>query len=344
MHDAPASFPDKNSPGVMAGRLRRNLGGVEAYADGHLEFESEAPRPTDKPRHMQHRYYETLLTHIRRAEYQLRCFILWLAAILIEKAQANPELYRSLFSKPQASAQAQAVEPQARNEAERNHNNQPTGLAWQQELELRRLTAETPPMGGFTVTTPVFEGGKRHSTHARIKAFRPDPLSIVDASYLIARMARLPRILARADQIAERLARRAALSQFYRESAADAENNKNSALSAFYREGRAEAEIGSHQPLFVPKRRDGLLTVSVAQARARPPNPLWFQPFQNWLPPEDLWASSEDEGERADLNWLHHVAVGALTRVGFASGDDHSSRLPDLSRFEPPSPPQIRRT
>ncbi|MAJ10595.1 MAG: hypothetical protein CMK04_17250 [Ponticaulis sp.] len=347
----------------MAGRLRRNFGGVEAYADGYLEFESETPRPTDKPRHMQRRYYDTLLTHIRRAEYQLRCFILWLAAILIEKAQANPELYRSLFSKPQASAQAQRAvgfgdDLHASNSNQHslerglcNPNGlrdqtlkEPTGLAWQQELELRRLTAETPPMGGFTVTTPVFEGGKRHSTHARIKAFRPDPLSIVDASYLIARMARLPRILARADQMAERLARRAALSAFYRESAADAENNKNSALSAFYREGRAEAEIGSHQPLFVPKRRDGLLTVSVAEARARPPNPLWFQPFQNWLPPEDLWASSEDEGERADLNWLHHVAVGALTRVGFAPGDHPASRLPDLSRFEPPSPPQIRFT
>ena len=360
MHEAYASLPDKNSPNVMAGRLRRNLGGVEAYADGYLEFESETPRTTDKPRHMQRRYYETLLTHIRRAEYQLRCFILWLAAILIEKAQANPGLYRSLFSKPQASAQAQRAgdnvegfaradetdqpDPRLRGDERGVETAEPTGLAWQQELELRRLTSETPPIGGFTVTTPVFGGSKRRSTHSRVKAFRPDPLSIVDASYLIARMARLPRILARADQMAERLARRAALSAFYREGRAEAENNKNPALSAFYRDGKADAEIRSHQPLFVPKRRDGLLTVSVAQARARPPNPLWFQPFQHWLPPEDLWASSEDEGERADLNWLHHVAVGALTRVGFAPGDDPASRLPDLSRFEQPSPPQIRRT
>lgn len=363
MHEAPASLQDKNSPIVMAGRLRRNLGGVEAYANGHLEFESETPRPTDKPRHMQRRYYETLLTHIRRAEYQLRCFILWLAAILIEKAQANPELYRSLFSKPQASAQAQragdfgddlhasnsnqhSLEPGLCNPKglRDQTQNEPTGLAWQQELELRRLTAETPPIGGFTVTTPVFRGGKSRCTHSRVKAFRPDPLAIVDASYLIARMARLPRILARADQMAERLARKAALSAFYRGGRAEAENKRNSALSAFYREGKAEAETGSHHAPFVSKRRDGLLTVSVAQARARPPNPLWFQPFQHWLPPEDLWASSEDEGERADLNWLHHVAVGALTRVGFAPGDDPNSRLPDLSRFEQPSPPQIRRT
>ena len=356
MHEAPASLPDKNSPSVMAGRLRGNLSGVEAYADGYLEFESEAPRPTDKPRHMQRRYYETLLTHIRRAEYQLRCFILWLAAILIEKAQANPELYRSLFSQPQASAQAQRAGDFGDDQHASNSNqhslerglcnpnglrdqtqNEPTGLAWQQELELRRLTAETPPIGGFTVTTPVFEAGKHRSTRARIKAFRPDPLSIVDASYLIARMARLPRILARADQMAERLARKAALSAFYREGSAEAENYKNSALSALYGAGSQDA-----QP--IPNRRDGLFTVSVAQARARPPNSFWFQPFQHWLPPEDLWASSEDESERADLNWLHHMAVGALTRVGFAAGDDPASRLPDLSRFEPPSPPQIRRT
>lgn len=376
MHEAPASLPDKTSPSVMAGRLRRNLGGVEAYADGYLEFESEAPRPTDKPRHMQRRYYETLLNHIRRAEYQLRCFILWLAAILIERAQANPELYRSLFSKPQASAQAQRAGDFGDDQHASNSNQhslehglcnpnglrdqtqkEPTGLAWQQELELRRLTATTPPIGGFTVTTPVFETGKRGSTYARVKAFRPDPLSIVDASYLIARMARLPRILARADQMAERLARKAALSAFYREGRAGAENNKNPALSAFYRESAAEAEnnknttlsafsygAGSQDAQPIPNRRDGLFTVSVAQARARPPNPLWFKPFQHWLPPEDLWASSEDESERADLNWLHHMAVGALTRVGFAAGDDPASRLPDLSRFEPPSPPQIRRT
>ncbi len=321
----------------MAGRLRRNFGGVEAYGDGYLEFESETPRPTDKPRHMQRRYYDTLLTHIRRAEYQLRCFILWLAAILIEKAQSNPEFLNALIGTSQVTTLAQAAEPKARNEAEQNHSNQPTGLEWQQELELRRLTAETPPIGGFTVTTPVFQTGKRGTTHSRVKAFRPDPLSIVDASYLIARMARLPRILARADQMAERLARKAALSAFYRESKAKAENNKNPALSARYGAGSQ----GS-QPIL--NRRDGLLTVSVTQARARPPNPLWFQPFQHWLPPEELWASSEDEGERADLNWLHHVAVGALTRVGFAPGDDPASRLPDLSRFEPPSPPQIRRT
>ncbi len=353
MHEAPASLPDKNSPSVMAGRLRRYLGGVEAYADGYLEFESEAPCPTDKPRHMQRRYYETLLTHIRRAEYQLRCFILWLTAILIEKAQANPELYRSLFSKPQASAQAQRdrdnvegfaradetdqPDPRLRGDEREPDTAEPTGLAWQQELELRRLTATTPPIGGFTVTTPVFGRGKRGSTHSRVKAFRPDPLSIVDASYLIARMARLPRILARADQMAERLARRAALSQFYRDGKAEAENNKNSALSALYGAGSQ----GS-QP--TPNRRDGLPTVSVAQARARPPNPLWFQPFQHWLPPEDLWTSSQDEDERTDLNWLHHVAVGALTRVGFAPGNDPASSLPDLSRFEPPSQPQIRRT
>ncbi|MBN05355.1 hypothetical protein [Ponticaulis sp.] len=360
MHEAPASLPDKNSPSVMAGRLRRNFGGVEAYADGYQEFESEAPRPTDKPRHMQRRYYDTLLTHIRRAEYQLRCFILWLAAILIEKAQANPELLNSLTATTQVNTQAQRdrdnvegfaradetdqPDPRLRGDEREPDTAEPTGLAWQQELELRRLTATTPPIGGFTVTTPVFGGSKRRCTHSRVKAFRPDPLSVVDASYLIARMARLPRILARADQMAERLARKAALSAFYREGKAEAENNKNPALSQFYREGGAEAETGSHHAPFVPKRRDGLLTVSVAQARARPPNPLWFQPFQHWLPPEDLWASSEDEGERADLNWLHHVAVGALARVGFAPGDDPASRLPDLSRFEPPSPPQIRCT
>ncbi|OUX99690.1 hypothetical protein [Ponticaulis sp.] len=337
MHEAPASLPDMNSPSVMAGRLRRHLGGVEAYANGSLEFEDEAPRPTDKPRHMQRRYYETLLTHIRRAEYQLRCFILWLAAILIEKAQANPEFMNALIGTSQVnSLEGGLCNP---NGLPDQTQNEPNSFAWKQELELRSLTVATPHIGGFNVTTPVFKTARGHSGAARIKAFRPDPLSLVDASYLVARMARLPRILARADQMAERLARRAVLSAFYRESRAEAENNKNSAVNALYREGA----VNNRHPLSGERDwGEGLLTLSVAQARAGPPNPLWFQPLQHWLPPEELWASSEDEDERADLNWLHLMAVSALTRAGFAPGEAPTAHLPDLSRFEPPSPPIIR--
>ena len=324
----------------MAGRLRRHLGGVETYADGYLEFEDEAPRPAAKPRHLQHRYYQTLLTHIRRAEYQLRCFILWLAAILIEKAQHAGAFGDDLLA---SNSHQNSLEPGLCNPNGLRDQppKEPNSLIWKQELELRSLTATTPHIGGFNVTTPVFETARGHSDASRVKAFRPDPLSLVDASYLIARMARLPRILTRADQMAERLARRAVLSAFYRESRAEAENNKNSAVNALYREGA----VNNRHPLSGERDwGEGLLTVSVAQARAGPPNPLWFQPLQHWLPPEEIWASSEDEDERADLSWLHLMAVSALTRAGFAPGEAPTAHLPDLSRFEPPSPPIIRGT
>ena len=302
-----------------------------------------------KPKKVQHRYSKTLLTHIRRVEYQLRCFILWLSGILIEKAQDNPDFLTSLFNDPRASAKAQAVEPEARNKAEQSGGrpDQIPNLIWKQELELRRLTAKTYPIGGFTVTTPVIEN-KRRRSRRRVRRLRRDPLELMDAGYLLARMARLPRILKRADLMAERLARRALLSS---------QNHEN--------ERHHDPHLGP--PLFKGRRRDptdqrntiGLTLplekgelegdqpfklVSAFMAKHTPPNPLFFEPFRRWMPPDALWQSTEDEDERGDMSWLHYVASDTLSRTGFSPGPDPGSRLPDLSRFEPPSPPQIRAT
>ena len=84
--------------------------------------------------------------------------------------------------------------------------------------------------------------------------------------------------------------------------------------------------------------------VSAFMAKHTPPNPLFFEPFRRWMPPDALWQSTEDEDERGDMSWLHYVASDTLSRTGFSPGPDPGSRLPDLSRFEPPSLPQIRAT
>ena len=351
----------------MAARLMGYVTGISSFADQHLETEA----PSHTPKQLQHRYSKTLLTHIRRVEYQLRCFILWLSGILIEKAQNNPDFLTSLFDHPQVTTQAQLAgavgdELQASTLKNRslervlcepgpgpgsrepsNKPDQTPNLIWKQELELRRLTAKTYPIGGFSVTTPVIET-KRLRSRRRIRRLRRDPLELMDAGYLLARMARLPRILKRADLMAERLARRALLSS---------QNHEN--------ERHHDPHLGP--PLFKGRRRDptdqrntiGLTLplekgelegdhpfklVSAFMAKHTPPNPLFFEPFRRWMPPDALWQSTEDEDERGDMSWLHYVASDTLSRTGFSPGPDPGSRLPDLSRFEPPSLPQIRAT
>ena len=296
-----------------------------------------------KPKKVQHRYSKTLLTHIRRVEYQLRCFILWLSGILIEKAQDNPDFLTSLFNDPRASAKAQAVEPEARNKAEQSGGrpDQIPNLIWKQELELRRLTAKTYPIGGFTVTTPVIEN-KRRRSRRRVRRLRRDPLELMDAGYLLARMARLPRILKRADLMAERLARRALLA-----SSGHPVRSAGQSPALQTRDLRQETRVSvpgpaAHHPMLRCIRDDTI--VSVSRAKHTPPNPLFFEPFRRWMPPDTLWQSTEDEDERGDMSWLHYVASDTLSRTGFSPGPDPGSRLPDLSRFEPPSPPQIRAT
>ena len=342
-----------------------------------------------KPKKVQHRYSKTLLTHIRRVEYQLRCFILWLSGILIEKAQDNPDFLTSLFNDPRASSlervlcepgrypgsrehaemmkaqlagvsgdqqhssklidhpqvttQAQAVEPEARNKAEQSGGrpDQIPNLIWKQELELRRLTAKTYPIGGFTVTTPVIEN-KRRRSRRRVRRLRRDPLELMDAGYLLARMARLPRILKRADLMAERLARRALLA-----SSGHPVRSAGQSPALQTRDLRQETRVSvpgpaAHHPMLRCIRDDTI--VSVSRAKHTPPNPLFFEPFRRWMPPDTLWQSTEDEDERGDMSWLHYVASDTLSRTGFSPGPDPGSRLPDLSRFEPPSPPQIRAT
>lgn len=407
MHTAPAPRINKNNPAVMAARLSGYLAGVQSYGDRLIE-----PAPTQRdireaerdahPEHVKHlklRFAEgipriisrqsvDLLTHIRRVEYQLRCFILWLAAILVEKAQKNPENYSSLFpakagisrnmpdpdprlrgdergslGDSQVTTQAQRDQDEVEGfaRAETKNPEQISDFVWSQELEMRRLAAKTFPIGGFSITTPVIEG-KRRARRSRMRHLTPDCSRTVDASYLVARLARLPRILARADQMAERLAKKALTAGFEINqfdphldpplSKAHEERNRSGESNSRMRRRITHRPIGSLGKALPLKKgemegdRNGsyIPTISVSMARTPIPNPLYFEPLTRIVPPDKLWNSTEDDEERGDMTWLHFIASDTLSRTGHAPGPDAGSYLPDLSRFEPPKPPQVRGT
>ena len=251
---------------------------------------------------MQLRYKQRFLTHIRRVEYTLRCYILWLAAQLIERGfvpSAPPE--RKSHPTPEQEL---------------------TGLIRQQELELRRLTSETPRIGGFSVTSPDFSHSRKGSERRGL-SFTPDPLSVVPIADLMARMARLPRVLKSADLMAERLVWRAL----------KCHPGKSTDLSGTQKNKTGFQILGpcSHD------RPRSVFGWDDTVPRSKHP-PLFYKPFENWLPPEELWASSEDEDERRDLNYLHHLACEGLNATGFGippPGVDDT--LPRLTYFQPPA-------
>ena len=396
MHDAAAPRINKNSPAVMATRLAVYLEGVQAIGERLIEppptqrdiREAEREAHPEHVKHVRQRFAEgipriisrqsvDLLTHIRRVEYQLRCFILWLAAILVEKAQQNPDFLSTLFAAPRASAKAQnagAFGDQQHSSKLNNNTPQVTTQAqlagaagdeqqestisnyvWRQELQMRSLSAKAFPIGSFSITTPVVEG-KRHRHRGRIRHLTPDSSRMVDASYLVARLARLPRILSRADQMAERLARKA-LSQGgvsidsdphldppflkgRRRSSQGSSHALDTALPLEKEEMEGDHIVRIHHNSRLPDR--GLVRLN---GNAKPiPNPLYFEPLTRAIPPDKLWNSTEDNDERGDLTWLHYIASDTLNRTGFAPGPDAGACLPDLSRFEPPKLPQVRRT
>ena len=252
--------------------------------------------------YMQLRYRQRFLTHIRRVEYTLRCYILWLAAQLIERGfvpSAPPE--RKSHPAPEQEL---------------------TGLIRQQELELRRLTSETPRVGGFSVTTPDISYNRKGSERRGL-SFTPDPLSVVSIADLMARMARLPRVLKRADLMAERLVWKAR----------SCHPGKSTDLSGTQKNKTGFQILG---PCSHDRPRSAFGWDDTVPRSKHPP--LFYKPFENWLPPEELWASSEDEEERGDLNYLHHLAREGLSATGFGippPGADDA--LPKLTYFQPPA-------
>jgi hypothetical protein len=278
-----------------------------------------------KPAYMQLRYKQRFLTHIRRVEYTLRCYILWLAAQLIERGFVP--------STPPERKSQPAPEQEL------------TGLIRQQELELRRLTSEAPRVGGFSVTTPDISNSRKGSERRGL-SFTPDPLSVVPVGDLMARMARLPHVLKRADLMAERLVWKAL----------SCHPGKSTDLSGTQKNKTGFQILGpcSHDrprsvfgwddtlPRTITSDCAGsaspIQRIGLAGEQKRKRQPLFYKPFENWLPPEELWASSEDEEERGDLNYLHHLAREGLNATGYGIPPPRADdTLPKLTYFQPPA-------
>ena len=177
-------------------------------------------------------------------------------------------------------------------------------------------------MGGFSVTSPDFSYNRKASERRGL-CFTPDPLSVVPIADLMARMARLPLVLKSADLMAERLVWRAL----------KCHPGKSTDLSGTQKNKTGFQILGpcSHD------RPRSVFGWDDTVPRSKHP-PLFYKPFENWLPPEELWASSEDEEERGDLNYLHHLAREGLNATGYGippPGADDT--LPRLTYFQPPA-------
>ncbi len=306
-----------NSPLALARRVKGYIAALISLAQGYLEPDDTAQTRTSNQ--MEHGATIKLRTHIHRLEYQLRCYILWLAAQMLERANTEPgylDTLRSFTSNAKAQmARATALSPfhvcEQQTTTINNPEDQPpsNSIILEQELELRRLTATTPSIGGFQILASPSKS--RGSSRTPGFKFTPDPLRLVDASRLLARMNRLPKVLKRADAYAVKLVL--------------------STVSDPPFKGQEAQGARSALPL-----RKGELEGDQA-------SPLYIPPFTNWLPPNTLWSSTEDEAERTDLNLLHYLASSTLIRAGHGPpGTNAPDDLPDLTPLDPLPPPQIR--
>jgi hypothetical protein len=255
---------------------------------------------------IQHRYHTAMMEHVKRLEYVLRCFILFLAGELIALGRVT------------ASAPHTRAKP-----AEKS-------LIQKQDETLRDQLRDLPRLNSFSVLTPVIEGKGRGRSGKRSYTFLPDSLRLVDAGHLLARFNRLSSVLTRVDKMAMSLAARALRT----------DRIEGAALSATLRGGAAEAggQIGKVSPEHVLSDPIG----SQEQNKHELPNPLFFEPLAHFCPPEDLWASAHDEAERRDVNFIHYMAAAKLEEIGYGIRPDPYAGLPDLSSVDPPDPPKVR--
>ena len=310
-------------PRDIAQRLKAYICRAASLAEDHFEEPAQNVRdsegasslervpcgPTgsrEQTKMLQHRYHTAMMEHVKRLEYALRCFILFLAGELIALGRVT------------ASAPHTRAKP-----AEKS-------LVQKQDETLRDQLRDLPRLNSFSVLTPVIEGKGRGRSYKRSYTFLPDSLRLVDAGHLLARFNRLSCVLTRVDKMAMSLAARALRS----------DRIEGAALSATHRGGVAEA--GGQTAERSPERVLCDPPGSRQQNKHELPNLLFFEPLAHFCPPEDLWASAHDEAERRDVNFLHYMAAAKLEEIGYGIRPDAYAGLPDLSCVDPPDPPRVR--
>ena len=176
----------------IAARLAGFMARIAGYAEDALEPEED---PTRRPSHMMLGAKNTLILQVRRMEYTLRCFILWLAAELLQRAKDEPGFADGLTLTPRVSHPA--------------HPDDPSPNTWmiEQDQALRDALSDRVRLNSFSIDTPCPNGAGRKPRRWRARyKYLPDAREIVDAGAVLARLARLPKLLQRADKMAERLA------------------------------------------------------------------------------------------------------------------------------------------
>ena len=302
----PASKPVDLRPvfAEIVARLAGFMARIAGYAEDALEPEDE---PSRRPSHMMLGAKNTLILQVRRMEYTLRCFILWLAAELLQRAKDEPGFADGLTLTPRVSRPA--------------HPNDPPPNTWmiEQDQALRDALSDRVRLNSFSIATPCPNGAGRKPRRWRARyKYLPDAREIVDAGAVLARLARLPKLLQRADKMAERLAARVL-------------HMSGSGSRIF-----ADANSGMTHSL------EHALCEPLGSREQKTPLPqLYFEPLIHWLPPDDLWRNCADEAERDNLNSLHYRARSALVALGVFP-EAEPPDLPGFERFKPPDPPQIR--
>tara|TARA_B100000678_G_scaffold268142_1_gene254211 strand:- start:579 stop:1703 length:1125 start_codon:yes stop_codon:yes gene_type:complete len=311
---------------------------------------------------MQHRFAKRLEPQVKRMEYMLRTFILWMAGLLVEKARADQAFYSRLLGANDSTASRRtcAIALARNGEAHRSQfvgrsperalcetnvsreqteitpaqlagagsdeqqaSNHPQWLLKEDQLQAD-MAAGRVRIGGFSVTTPHnLPEAWRRPKKRRVQRLRPDPLEEIDVPKLFARIARLPRVLKRADKMAERLARKA-LNQ----------SPRHIGERGFRGEGKRTGLNTSSTHIPNPSPSEG-------EEPTSPHNPLYFKPLEHWLPPEPLYYSTEDKQERDDFNMLHLKACEVMDQIGLRHAPGEAAHRPCFQVFEPPPPPRI---
>ncbi|MAI90713.1 hypothetical protein [Ponticaulis sp.] len=302
MSNAADNMPS-DDPLEIARRLKGYIAGTHHSAKGDCEAPPEGLKSI-RP-HMQRRFMTESLNHVKRLEYMLRCFILFLTAQLIALGQFTPH-------KPRA----------ARNAADKS-------LAQREDEALRDQLRDLPRLPTFTVLTPVIEArGRKIRRSARHYAFLPDRLQLVDAGHLFARLKLLSHVLEHADRFALNLARRVVVPQppIAVKTGIYASEFSDGPLEDL-RHGHPTARVSRAPALSTAHREYG----AAARGENQIPNPLNFAPLAHFCPPEALWASALDRGEQQDVNTLHYLASAKLEDIGYGIRPDPYAGLPDLS-------------